>query len=112
MREQDRALWPAWLEAAGAGAIAPSGPSLLVDPTTTAAEAGQGFALADRIVAADARCSPDASLRRGRALRLLSCAPPGRAHVKAACDFRAWIKGEIARTLATLRHKLDGIANS
>ena len=31
---------------------------------------------------------------------------------KAACDFRAWIKGEIARTLATLRHKLDGIANS
>jgi LysR family transcriptional regulator, glycine cleavage system transcriptional activator len=81
IREQDRALWPAWLEAAGAGAIAPSGPSLLVDLTTTAAEAGQGFALADRIVAADA-------LLTGRLVAPFEvtiepyAAPPGRAHVE------------------------------
>lgn len=115
MREQDRALWPAWLEAAGAGAIAPSGPSLLVDLTTTAAEAGQGFALADRIVAADA-------LLTGRLVAPFEVTIEPYAYYlvhrqggpmsKAACDFRAWIKGEIARTLATLRHKLDGIANS
>jgi LysR family transcriptional regulator, glycine cleavage system transcriptional activator len=111
MREQDRALWPAWLEAAGASAISPSGPTLLVDLTMTAAEAGQGFALADRIVAADA-------LLAGRLVSPfdIKIQPygyylvrrQGGAMSKAANDFRAWLKVEISRTIAATSRFYSG----
>lgn len=111
MQEQDRALWPAWLEAAGATGIAPSGPTLLVDLTMMAAEAGQGFALADRIIAADALIAgrlvaPFQDVTIGPYAYYLvrrKDAPVS----KAANDFRVWLKAEIARTLAAVDAKLD-----
>jgi LysR family transcriptional regulator, glycine cleavage system transcriptional activator len=55
IQETQKCYWTAWLEAAGvSGRVAPSGPTLNGDLAIAAAEAGQGLALADQILAGDA----------------------------------------------------------
>lgn len=55
IQETAKECWAAWLAAAGvAGQVVPSGPTLNGDLVIAAAEAGQGFALADQIQAGDA----------------------------------------------------------
>lgn len=106
LREHDRSLWPAWLEAAGAtGRVTPSGPTLLADLTMTAAESGQGFALADRVLAAEALrarrlvCPFDISIKNYGYYLVHA---PGTLLSKAAVNFRSWLKTEIERTLAAV----------
>lgn len=98
-------LWPAWLTAADAPNVVPSGPHLLHDLTMTSAEAGHGFALADSIVSADA-------LAAGRLIRPFPVTisnygyflvrRPGRATSKIETQFRKWLHAEIAKTQATV----------
>jgi len=55
IRETAKECWDAWLMAAGIfETVVPSGPTLNGDLAIAAAEAGQGFALADQIQAGDA----------------------------------------------------------
>ena len=55
LQEETRRYWSEWLTAAGvADRIAPEGPTLGLHLTIPAAEAGQGFALADDVIAGDA----------------------------------------------------------
>ncbi|HML30588.1 MAG TPA: LysR substrate-binding domain-containing protein, partial [Hyphomicrobium sp.] len=55
IQETAKECWDTWLAAAGvAGQVVPSGPTLNGDLVIAAAEAGQGFALADQIQAGDA----------------------------------------------------------
>jgi LysR family glycine cleavage system transcriptional activator len=55
IQETQKCYWNAWLEAAGiADQVVPSGPTLNGDLAISAAEAGQGLALADQILAGDA----------------------------------------------------------
>ncbi|MBY0562525.1 transcriptional regulator GcvA [Hyphomicrobium sp.] len=55
IQETAKECWNAWLAAAGiSGRVVPSGPTLNGDLALAAAEAGQGFALADQIQAGDA----------------------------------------------------------
>ncbi len=55
LQDESKRLWPTWLEAAGvARTVAASGPTLKGHLAIPAAEAGQGFALADDIMAGDA----------------------------------------------------------
>ncbi len=105
MQEYDWTLWPAWLEAAGATSVVPSGSALLHDLTLNAAEAGHGFALADTIVAADAlftgrlaRPFPVSISKYGYYL----VSRPGGTLSKSAAAFRLWIKDELSKTLAAV----------
>ena len=101
MQEQDWQFWPQWFEAANTPNLVPSGPMLLHDLTLTAATAGQGFALADTIVSADA-------VTAGRLVRpfATTIAPYGYYLVsrlgkkpsKISSAFRSWLKAEIAKT--------------
>jgi LysR family transcriptional regulator, glycine cleavage system transcriptional activator len=55
IQETAKECWEAWLEAAGIlDRVVPSGPTLNGDLAIAAAEAGQGFALADQIQVGDA----------------------------------------------------------
>jgi len=55
LQEESRRYWLEWLEAAGVSdRIAPEGPTLGLHLTIPAAESGQGFALADDVIAGDA----------------------------------------------------------
>lgn len=54
IQEDTKHYWSGWLEAAGLRHIQPSGPTLKGHLAMAAAEAGQGFALADDIQAGDA----------------------------------------------------------
>lgn len=107
IQEQDRCHWTTWLDAAGAkGAVEPRGPTLLADSALAAAEAGHGFVLTDRIVAADA-------LKAGRLVTPIDIAvrhngyylvsPAGKKPSKPASDFRVWLTKETDKTLAELR---------
>ncbi len=107
IQEQDRAFWRIWLDAAGAAPkLVPSGPTLLADLTISAAIAGQGFALADRVLAADAVLSTqlvapfELSIAcNGYYLVNAAGKPPS----KPLADFRRWIKDEMAETLVALK---------
>lgn len=102
IQDLDRRSWQSWLAAAGAGdRIVPSGPTLLADFTVAAAEAGQGFALCDRVLAADALaarrlvCPFDVSIpQHGYYLVHGQGVPLS----KAAADFRRWVLQEMERT--------------
>lgn len=106
IQEQDRAYWSLWLEAAGvAGCIMPSGPTLLADLTVAAAEAGQGFALSDKLLAASGLATGrlvapfDVSVRvHGYHL----VRKEGAALSRPAQLFRAWLLCELSRTLSGL----------
>ena len=102
-------------EAAGVGhRIVPSGPTLLADLTLSAAEAGQGFALSDRLLAAEA-------LAANRLVCPFDISVPLNAYYlvhrqgaflsKAAAYFRRWMLIEMQRTQVTLA-ALDRIAIS
>lgn len=103
LQEESRTYWMEWLAAAGvADRIAPEGPTLGLHLTIPAAEAGQGFALADEVIAGDALVS-------GRLVRPFPVAiesygyffvrGAARKETKAMTALRLWLKDEIARTV-------------
>lgn len=103
LQDESRRYWMEWLTVAGiADRIAPEGPTLGLHLTVPAAEAGQGFALADEIIAADA-------LVGGRLVRPFQVAVrtygyyfvrgADRKETRAITAFRVWIASEIAHTL-------------
>lgn len=103
LQEEQRRYWDEWLAAAGvADRIAPEGPTLGLHLTIPAAEAGQGFALADELIAGDA-------LVGGRLMRPFATAidsygyyfvrAAARKETRAMAAFHAWIAAEIADTL-------------
>ena len=93
--------WQAWLKAAGiADRVIPSGPTLNGDLAIAAAEAGQGFAVADQIQAGDALLAkrllcPFDIVVRHNAYYLVNGA--GTTPSKAANDFRIWLTAEMKR---------------
>jgi LysR family glycine cleavage system transcriptional activator len=102
LQEETRQFWRGWLEAAGvAGRIEPQGAAMSSLLTIPAAEAGQGFALVDEVIAADA-------LMAGRLVRPFAISVENfgyylvrgadRKETKAMAAFRLWVKMEIART--------------
>jgi len=106
LQEESRRYWDEWLAAAGlAGRISPEGPTLGLYLTVPAAEAGQGFALADQIIAGDA-------LVGGRLVRPFPIAirsygyyfarAADRKETKAMTALRVWLEEEIAQTLAAV----------
>lgn len=107
LQEETRRYWCEWLEAAGvADHITPEGPTLGLHLTIPAAEAGQGFALADEVIAGDA-------LVGGRLVRpfAISIQTYGyyfvrgadRKETRAMTAFRHWLKAEIAHTLEAVQ---------
>ncbi len=103
LQEEQRQYWNEWLCAAGiADRIAPEGLRLSGHLTIPAAEAGQGLALADEMMAGDA-------LVGGRLVRPFTVAvthysyflarDAGRRETRAMAAFGAWFKDEIAQTL-------------
>lgn len=106
LQEETRRYWMEWLTKAGIAArLAPEGPTLGLHLTIPAAEAGQGFALADEIIAGDALVS-------GRLVRPFEIAVESygyyfaraadRKESKAMIAFRAWLEAEIAQTVAAV----------
>ncbi|MGE0054255.1 MAG: LysR substrate-binding domain-containing protein [Hyphomicrobium sp.] len=106
IQELDRTYWRRWLEAAGvAGQVKPAGPTLLADLTVSAAEAGHGFALTDRLIVVDALMSkrlvvPFPLRVSCKAYHLVHGA--SRPLSKAAHTFRRWLLDELAVSLAQL----------
>lgn len=103
IQEQDRSHWRLWLDAAGVGdKITPRGPTLLADLAMSAAEAGHGYALADRLIASDA-------LKAGRLVSPFSIVVPHNAYFvvwpegkklsRLALDFRHWLIEKVGATL-------------
>jgi LysR family glycine cleavage system transcriptional activator len=108
LQEEQRRFWTEWLVAAGvADRIAPEGPTLGLHLTIPAAEAGQGFALADEVIAGDA-------LVGGRLVRPFPIAirdygywfvrDAGRKEGKVMAALRDWLKSEIAHTTKAVEH--------
>jgi LysR family glycine cleavage system transcriptional activator len=106
LQDEWRTYWMEWLTAAGvADRISPEGPTLGLHLTIPAAEAGQGFALADEVIAGDAlvggrliRPFPEAI--EGRGYHFVRSA--ARKETKAIAALRVWLKDEIARTAAAV----------
>ena len=107
LQEETRRYWYEWLKAAGVcDRISPEGPTLGLHLTIPAAEAGQGFALADEVIAGDA-------LVGGRLVKpfAISVAEYGyyfvrdaaRKDSKAMAAFHAWLKAEIDQTVDAVR---------
>jgi LysR family transcriptional regulator, glycine cleavage system transcriptional activator len=100
LQEDTKKHWCDWLAAAGAGAdITPSGPTLKGHLAIAAAEAGQGFALADDIQAGDAirakrLVRPFGVTIRHQAYYLVRGAQTKES--KASAAFRQWLIAEIA----------------
>jgi LysR family glycine cleavage system transcriptional activator len=110
LQEESRRYWNEWLTKAGvADRIAPEGPTLGLHLTIPAAEAGQGFSLADEIIAGDA-------LVGGRLVRPFSVSVASygyhfvragdRKDTKTIAAFHAWLEAEIAQTVAAVE-RLD-----
>lgn len=103
LQEETRQFWRDWIEAAGlSDRLVPEGPRLSGHLTIPAAEAGQGFALADEIIAGDA-------LVGGRLVRPFEVAvrryayflvrDANRKETRAMAAFGGWLRHEIAQTL-------------
>ncbi len=104
LQDETKQLWPNWLKAAGAGSlVSVNGPTLKGHLVIPAAEAGQGFALADDILAGDA-------LLKGSLVRPFSLNIPdicdcayylvrraGSKETAAEATFREWLMAEMAR---------------
>lgn len=106
LQEDTRRYWTEWLEEAQVGdPVVPAGPTLGLHLTVPAAEAGQGFALADEIIAGDALVS-------GRLVRPFSVAltayayyvvrAASRKETQAMAALRGWLEIEVAATLAAV----------
>lgn len=109
LQERDRSSWKLWLEAAGvSNRVVPSGPTLLADLTVLAAEAGHGYALAEKLFTVGALAAKrlvipfDISSRGGAyyLVRVKAIAPS-----KAAQQFRQWLFQEIEISLAELAQR-------
>ena len=100
IQEDTRHYWRAWLEAAGLPHIRASGPTLKGHLAIAAAEAGQGFALADDIQAGDALLAKrlirpfDISVK-DQSYYLVRGA--GSNECKLAAAFRQWLTTELKR---------------
>ncbi len=103
LQEEPRRYWKEWLQAAGvADRVSPEGPMLGLHLTIPAAETGQGFALADEVIAGDA-------LVGGRLVRPFAVAIESYAYYfvraadrkesRAVAALHVWLKSEIADTL-------------
>jgi len=107
LQEDPKQHWKDWLEAAGVGeVVSPAGPILKGHLAIAAAEAGQGFALADAIQAGDALLakklvSPFDIVVRHHAYYVVRGAK--KKESKAAAAFRTWLAAEIERSDAALR---------
>lgn len=103
LQEETRRYWNEWLQAAGvADRISPEGPTLGLHLTIPAAEAGQGFALADEVIAGDALVG--GRLMRPFAVSVQSYAyyfvrGADRKETRAMTALHTWLKAEIADTL-------------
>lgn len=106
LQEESRRDWIEWLTAAGiAQSVSPGGPTLGLHLTVPAAEAGQGFALADEIIAGDALVS-------GRLVRPFAVTVDGygyyvvraadRKETRAMAALRLWLQAEVAATVAAV----------
>lgn len=106
LQEESRRYWTEWLEAAGvAGRIAPEGPLLGLHLTVPAAEAGQGFALADEIIAGDALVGgrlvrPFATVVKKYGFYVVRGAAAK--ETRAMSALKRWLEAEIAATLAAV----------
>jgi LysR family glycine cleavage system transcriptional activator len=111
LQDDTKQHWRAWLDAAGVGPeIVPSGPLLLGHLAIAAAEAGQGFALADGIQAGDALLAgrlvcPFCIVVRHHAYYLVKGKETK--EKSAAAQFRTWMIGEIARAAPALNFIRD-----
>ncbi len=103
LQDESRRFWNEWLMAAGvAGRITPEGPTLGLHLTVPAAEAGQGFTLADEILAGDA-------LVGGRLVRPFATSisdygyyfvrGADRKETRAMSALRVWLADEISQTV-------------
>ncbi len=107
IQEDTRQHWADWLEAAKlTGVVAPSGPTLKGHLAIAAAEAGQGFALADDIQAGDAILAkrlvrPFDIVVQHQAYYLVRGAAAK--ETKAASAFRLWLMAELAQSAQALR---------
>ena len=106
LQEESRRYWTEWLEAAGVGgSIAPQGPLLGLHLTVPAAEAGQGFALADEIIAGDALVGgrlvrPFATVVRKYGFYFVRGAAAK--ETRAMSTLKRWLEAEIAATVAAV----------
>ncbi|SFV25718.1 transcriptional regulator GcvA [Hyphomicrobium facile] len=106
IQETAKECWNAWLTAAGiSGRVVPSGPTLNGDLALAAAEAGQGFALADQIQAGDALLAkrlvrPFHIVVSRQGYYLVSRA--GAKTPDAAAVFETWLTAELRTFEATL----------
>jgi LysR family glycine cleavage system transcriptional activator len=107
LQEDPKQHWRDWLETAGvAEEVVPSGPVLKGHLEIAAAEAGQGFAIADMIQAGDALLSkrlvsPFDIVVRHHAYYVVRGAATRESKLAAA--FREWLIAEIETTRAALR---------
>jgi LysR family glycine cleavage system transcriptional activator len=113
LQEDPKQHWIDWLTAAGvADEVEATGPTLKGHLAIAAAEAGQGFALADGIQAADALlakrlvCPFDIAVRH-HAYYLVR--GDTRKQTKAASAFQAWLATEMKHSMAEL--KAAGLAH-
>ena len=106
IQEMQKENWREWLEAAGvADVVNPSGPTLNGDLAIAAAEAGHGFALADRIQSGDALLAkrlvcPFDIVARKNAYYLVRNAKSSLS--KAGREFADWLSLEMGRTRTQL----------
>lgn len=107
LQEDPKRHWTDWLEAAGVSEeVEAAGPTLKGYLAIAAAEAGQGFALADAVQAADALLekrlvSPFDVVVRHHAYYLVR--GPVKKPSKSAAAFHAWLTAEIKHTVADLK---------
>ena len=106
LQEDTKQPWCDWLALAGvADSVTASGPTLKGHLTLAAAEAGQGFALADEIMAGDALLAkrlvrPFDIAVREYTYYLVRTA--GAKECKAASAFRTWLVAELAASVKAL----------
>lgn len=116
IRETAKECWDAWLKSAGIfETVAPAGPTLNGDLAIAAAEAGQGFALADQIQAGDALiakrlvCPLDiiASRQGYHVVRRAGAKKSETAEI-----FETWLADELQASAAALSAILNVLANA
>lgn len=107
LQDESRRFWNEWLAVAGlVGRITPEGPTLGLHLTVPAAEAGQGFTLADEIIAGDA-------LVGGRLVRPFDISVDDygyffvrgaeRKETRAMSALRTWLADEISQTVEAVQ---------
>jgi len=102
LHEDSRRWWEHWLRAEGVvGTVSTKGPMFQGHLALEAAEAGQGFALGDQVLTAEALSEgwlvkPFAGARAHGAYYLVQA--PGKEESEAVRKFRSWIRAEMLET--------------